>query len=99
MGSNEFESVGDLQPRVPQDPLLQPVGFAFTGNASEYFRIWIVNLLLSIITLGFYWPWAMVRARRYFYSNTHLDGHSFDYLAKPKNLLIGYLIVLIFFAS
>ena len=32
------------------------------------------------------------------YSNTHLDGHSFDYLAKPKNLLIGYLIVLIFFA-
>ena len=27
----------------------------------------------------------MVRARRYFYSNTHLDGHSFDYLAKPKS--------------
>lgn len=40
----------------------------------------------------------MVRTRRYFYSNTHLDGHSFDYLAKPKNLLVGYLVVLIFFA-
>ena len=98
MESNESESLGDSQPHVPQTPPLQPVGFAFTGNASEYFGIWIVNLLLSIITLGFYWPWAMVRTRRYFYSNTHLDGHSFDYLAKPKNLLIGYLIVLIFFA-
>ena len=109
MESNESESPSDPQPHVPhtQQPApsetahtlpLQPLGFAFTGNTNEYFRIWIVNLLLSIITLGFYWPWAMVRTRRYFYSNTHLDGHSFDYLAKPKNLLIGYLIVLIFFA-
>ena len=108
MESNESESLGDSQPQNPdsQKPIvpesaqplpLQPVGFDFTGNTSEYFRIWIVNLLLSIVTLGFYWPWAMVRTRRYFYSNTRLDGHSFDYLAKPKNLLIGYLIVLIFF--
>ena len=109
MESNESESPNDSQPQVPdsqqpvvpetaQPPPLQSVGFDFTGSTNEYFRIWIVNLLLSIVTLGFYWPWAMVRTRRYFYSNTHLDGHSFDYLAKPKNLLIGYLIVLIFFA-
>jgi len=73
------------------------VGFEFTGEAGEYFKIWIVNLLLSVVTLGFYWPWAAVRSRRYFYANTRLDGHAFDYLAKPKSLLIGYLVVLVFF--
>ena len=26
--------------------------FKFTGSAKEWFRIWIVNLLLSIITFG-----------------------------------------------
>lgn len=112
MESNESQSLGDSQPPntipphsnspesagAPQGLPLQPVGFSFTGTTGEYFRIWIVNLLLSIVTLGFYWPWAMVRTRRYFYSNTHLDGHSLDYLAKPKNLLVGYLIVLVFSA-
>ncbi len=80
------------------DVPLSPVQFKFTGQAGEFFKIWIVNLLLQVVTLGFYWPWAMVRTKRYFYANTHLDGHSFDYLAKPKSLLIGYLIVLCFAA-
>lgn len=35
--------------------------FSFSGSGSEYFRIWIVNLLLSIITLGIYSAWAKVR--------------------------------------
>ena len=26
--------------------------FEFTGKGWEYFRIWIVNLLLTIVTLG-----------------------------------------------
>ena len=44
--------------------------FSFTGNASEYFGIWIVNLLLSIVTFGIYTAWAKVRRLRYFYGNT-----------------------------
>lgn len=68
---------------------------SFTGDAGEYFRIWIVNMLLTLVTLGFYTPWARVRKRRYFHAHTHLDGHRFDYLAKPINILWGYLIVLV----
>lgn len=66
--------------------------FTFTGNGAEYFRIWIVNLLLSIITLGIYSAWAKVRTKRYFYGNTHLDSSSFDYLANPITILKGRLI-------
>jgi len=38
----------------------------FTGSGSEYFRIWIVNLLLMFVTLGSYYPWAKVRRLRDF---------------------------------
>ena len=68
--------------------------FEFNGNASEYFKIWIVNIALSIVTLGIYSAWAKVRTRRYFYGNTTLDGSSFDYLADPMNILKGRMIVL-----
>lgn len=64
----------------------------FRGNASEYFRIWIVNLLLTIVTLGIYSAWAKVRKKKYFYRNTRLDGHSFDYHANPVAILKGRLI-------
>ena len=67
--------------------------FSFTGTAGEYFRIWIVNLFLTIVTLGLYSPWAKVRRLKYFYGNTWLDGHNFDYVADPKRILIGRLIV------
>jgi len=69
--------------------------FAFSGTAREYFGIWIVNLLLTLVTLGIYSAWAKIRRLRYFYGNTHLDGHSFDYHARPLQILIGRIIVVV----
>lgn len=67
--------------------------FSFSGNAREYFGIWIVNLFLSVVTVGIYTAWAKVRRLRYSYGNTHLDGHTFDYHARPRQILIGRIIV------
>ena len=64
----------------------------FTGSASEYFRIWIVNVFLSILTLGIYSAWAKVRTKQYFYRSTWLDGTSFEYLGDPIRILKGRLI-------
>ena len=66
---------------------------SFTGSASEYFGIWIVNILLTILTLGIYSAWAKVRRNRYFYGNTVLLGRGFEYHAKGGQILIGRLIV------
>ena len=66
----------------------------FTGNGREYFGIWIVNILLTIVTLGIYSAWATVRNNQYFYGNTKLDGASFQYLASPITILKGRLIAL-----
>ncbi|WP_064693886.1 YjgN family protein [Rhizobium aegyptiacum] len=68
----------------------------FTGTASEYFGIWIVNVLLTIITLGIYSAWAKVRRNRYFYGNTVLLGRSFEYHATGKQIFIGRVIVFAF---
>lgn len=69
----------------------------FTGKAGEYFGIWIVNLMLSIVTLGIYSAWAKVRRKKYFYHNTHIAGVGFDYHATPISILKGRLIAFALF--
>jgi uncharacterized membrane protein YjgN (DUF898 family) len=69
------------------------IPFEFKGTGSEYFKIWIVNVVLSIVTLGIYSAWAKVRRKQYFYGNTHVQGASFEYLADPVKILKGRAIV------
>ena len=71
----------------------------FTATAAEYFRIWIVNLALTILTLGIYSAWAKVRKRRYFYSHTRIDGDPFEYRGNPLAILKGRLIALVVFVA
>ncbi|NEW60273.1 DUF898 domain-containing protein [Sulfurovum sp. bin170] len=72
---------------------VQYLPFSFEGSGKEFFRIWIVNIALTILTLGIYSAWAKVRTNRYFYANTYLNGSNFEYNAEPKRILIGRLIV------
>jgi uncharacterized membrane protein YjgN (DUF898 family) len=65
----------------------------FNGTGSEYFKIWIVNLILTLLTIGIYSAWAKVRTNRYFYCNSHLDKSGFEYHAKPISILKGRLML------
>lgn len=67
----------------------EPLRFEFAGSGGEYFRIWIVNLVLSVLTLGIYSAWAKVRREQYFHRNTLLAGSGFDYHGQPKAILKG----------
>ncbi len=67
----------------------------FTGTAREWFGIWIVNLLLTIVTLGIYSAWAKVRRNKYFYQNTYVAGRNLDYHATGLQILIGRIIVVV----
>jgi len=73
--------------------------FSFTGTGAEYFRIWIVNFFLTILTLGIYSAWAKVRRMQYFYRNTHLADSSFDYHGTAIAILKGRLIGFALFAA
>lgn len=83
----------------PQILVPREVPVEFHGTGPEFFRIWIVNTLLSILTLGIYSAWAKVRSRRYFYGNTRIDGSHFEYLAEPTQILKGRLLVSAVFGS
>ncbi len=67
----------------------------FTGSGSEYFRIWIVNLLLTIVTASLYWPFAKARRIRYFYANTLIDGHALSFHGDPWKMFRGHLLLLV----
>ncbi len=100
--------VGPPPPALPPVPPPLPPGPAspevtrhpveFTGRAGEFFGIWFVNLVLTVLTLGIYSAWAKVRTERYFYGNTRIAGTPFEYLAQPlqifKGRLIAYVVVI-----
>jgi uncharacterized membrane protein YjgN (DUF898 family) len=88
----ETETPAEQVPAAPLAPELQRIPFEFRGNGAEYFRIWIVNLLLSIFTLGIYSAWAKVRRLRYFYGSTVLADSAFEFHGSPVAILKGRLI-------
>ncbi|EMA9691038.1 DUF898 domain-containing protein [Salmonella enterica] len=69
----------------------------FTGKGGKYFVIYLVNFLLTCITLGIYAPWAMVKCRRYIYTNMTLNNQPFAYKATGGALFISVLLVSIIY--
>ena len=84
-------------PTPASAPIEHP--FEFRGAEREYFNIWIVNLALTILTLGIYSAWAKVRTERYFYANTRVAGTPFEYLARPLPILKGRIIAFTLFTA
>ncbi|WP_295997577.1 YjgN family protein [Rugamonas sp.] len=78
---------------------MAPQPLRFHASGGEYFRIWIVNLLLTIVTLGIYSAWAKVRRNQYFYSSTELAGSSFEYHGNPIAILKGRVAALLLFGG
>ena len=65
----------------------------FTGTWKGYYFTWITGVVLTVLTLGLYAPWAKVRNKRYLYAHTRLGDDGFAYTADPRRILIGNLIV------
>ena len=87
---------------APDDsPFDEPTshGLSFSGSGAEYFRIWIVNLMLTVATLGIYSAWAKTRRLQYFYRNTRLAGASFDFRGDPKAILRGRILAVALLAA
>lgn len=72
---------------------IEPHPLEFSGTGAEYFRVWIVNVLLSIVTLGFYTPFARRRTAQYFYSNTWIAGSPLEFTAQQRKMVFGFLVL------
>jgi len=88
-----------ISPAVPKVGKENFEPFEFKAKTGEYFKIWIVNIALTLLTLGIYSAWAKVRTNRYIYGNTYLNKSNFEYNADPKRIFIGRSIVVLFYAT
>ncbi|MFB0873832.1 MULTISPECIES: YjgN family protein [unclassified Sphingobium] len=70
-------------------------GFAFEGDWRDYAPIAFTNLLLTIVTLGFYRFWATTRTRRYLWANTRFIDDRLEWTGTGLELFIGFLMVIL----
>lgn len=70
---------------------------SFYGSGGSLFGIHVVNILLTLVTLGIYYFWAKVRVRAYLLSQTEFESDRFAFHGTGKELLIGWLKALLVF--
>jgi uncharacterized membrane protein YjgN (DUF898 family) len=69
----------------------------FHGRGGSLFGIQIVNLFVSLITLGVYSFWGRVKVRSYLASQTEFAGDRFAYHGTGRELLIGWTKAMVLF--
>ncbi len=85
----QFNIEGTANPQ-PTNPV-KSYKLEFTGNGMEYFKIQFVNLILTIVTLGLYSPWAKAQRLQYFYGHLNLEGSRFSFLGTGKEMFKGFI--------
>jgi uncharacterized membrane protein YjgN (DUF898 family) len=70
---------------------------SFHGTGGSLLGIHVVNLLLTLVTLGVYYFWGKVRVRSYLLSQSEFEGDRFAYHGTGKELLLGTLKAVLFF--
>lgn len=66
----------------------------FSGTWQEFLPIALVNLLLTIVTLGIYRFWAQARVRRYLWSHTTIIDDELQWTGTGGEMFIGFLMVI-----
>lgn len=75
----------------------------FHGRGGELFLIWLVNGVLTALTLGIYFAWGKAKLYRFFYSSTEFAGSRFRFTGTGKEIFIGTVkavgVLLVLFAA
>ncbi len=76
--------------------------FKYLGKGSEFGIIYFKNIILTILSLGLYYPWAKVEMLKYHYQSSELDKTRFSFHATGKEVFKGfikiYVIIIILYA-
>ena len=83
------------QPSVFMSQNIEAYPMEFTGSGGEYFRVWIVNVLLGIVTLGFYTPWARRRTAMYFYGHSMVANSPLEFTAQQRKMVVGFVLLVL----
>ena len=73
----EKDSVQDAASTVVKTTVEGKWQLEFNGHGAELFGILLKNFLLSVLTLGIYYPWAKARQLRYYYGASRIVDSDF----------------------
>jgi uncharacterized membrane protein YjgN (DUF898 family) len=68
-----------------------PHRVVFHGRGDDFFGIYAVNLFLTLLSLGFYRPWARAKSLKYLFSQTEFAGSRFTFHGTGKEMFQGYI--------
>ncbi|MGL2988522.1 YjgN family protein [Flavobacterium sp. RSSA_27] len=77
----------------------QKYHLSYTGKGSDFFSVIMVNWLFTLLTLGFYYPWAKAKQLNYLYGETHLNGDPFTFHGTGKEMFKGFIKALLIFGT
>jgi uncharacterized membrane protein YjgN (DUF898 family) len=63
----------------------------FYGDGGKYFGIVVVNLVLTLVTLGLYYPWARAKNLQYLYGETEFAGSRFTFHGTGREMFKGFI--------
>src|SRR5580765_2840542 len=95
----EFSQLTPSEPPARPSREIEAWRLAFTGDGGVYFGVWLVNILLTIVTLGLFTPWARRRTVRYFYGHTLVAGSPLEFTAGIRGMVLGFLLLAAFYIA
>ncbi|HVR60288.1 MAG TPA: DUF898 family protein [Polyangia bacterium] len=82
-------------PRPGGADVAQALRFSYEGTGGDLFLLALKNVFLTLVTLGVYGPWARTAKREFLWRHTDVGGHRLEYTGTGRELLIGYLKVIV----
>ena len=78
---------------LPPQSRAEPVGIAWSGPTWGLAGLGLVNLLLTVITLGVYHFWAKTEVRRRLAASIRINGEPMEYTGTGRELFLGFLLI------
>ncbi len=92
MENNFADSAGTSGKFIAEDKQKEIIKkFSFHGDSSTLFRIYIVNALFTVLTLGLYYPWAKAKLMQYNYGESEFMGSRFVFHGTGKEMFKGFI--------
>lgn len=87
-------ALGDAEIRAPAE---RGIDMSHEAGWTQLLPIVLVNLLLTIVTVGIYHFWAKTRVRRYLWSRATINGEPLEWTGTGWELFASFVMVLIVF--
>jgi len=103
----KLNSLNEANPPVPgstnkstvDEPSKPDHKFTFHGSYTQYLGLSLYNLLLTVVTLGLYYPWAKCAIRNFLMQETEVDGSRFEWHGTGKEMFKGFIKAYLIFGT